>query len=176
MYGSLDHDGGRGPFLQSWDVSKLLVEMVELSLFAIPLEMPTFVFAGFLGLVFGILFLSLHIRAKSNHEREQEHVVICAILRDLAQGRMNLRMERKVNRKQSSWLRYRLTTANEYAPRLFFRHVALVTGFLGHLHGLVLGWSRCICYNLIAKRMDWEWTRAGGPCEAHLRSFLRSNR
>ena len=49
MYGSLDHDGGRGPFLQSWDVSKLLLEMVELSLFAIPLDMQTFVFALFFG-------------------------------------------------------------------------------------------------------------------------------
>ena len=64
MYGSLDHDGGRGPFLQSWDVSKLLLEMVQLSLFAIPLDMPTFVFAVFFWLVFGFLFPSFHIRAQ----------------------------------------------------------------------------------------------------------------
>ena len=55
MYGSLDHDGGRGPFLQSWDVSKLLLEMVELNLFAIPLDMPTFVFAVFFLARFWIL-------------------------------------------------------------------------------------------------------------------------
>lgn len=141
-----------------------------------PLDMPTFVFAVFFG-SFLDFYLQVSIYGlKCNHEWEQEHVVICAILRDLAQGRMNPRMERKLKRKQSSWLRYRLTTANEYAPRLFFRHVALVRGFLGHLHGLVHGWSRCICYNLIAKRMDWESTRAGSPCEVHIRSFLRSDR
>ena len=138
------------------------------------LSLLGFSFGSFLDFYFQFSIYGL----KCNHEREQEqeHVVICAMLRNLAQGRMDPRMERKLDRKQSSWLRYRLTTTNEYAPGLFFRHVALVTGFLGHLHGLVLGWSRCICYNLIAKRMDWEWTRAGGPCEAHIRSFLRSNR
>lgn len=119
MYGSLDHDGGRGPFLHSWDVSKFLLEMVELSLFAIPLDMPTFVFAVFFGSFLDFYFQVSIYGLNCNHEREQEHVVICAILRNLAQGRMDPGMERKLDRKQSSWVRYRLTTTNENAPRLF---------------------------------------------------------
>lgn len=120
MYGSLDHDGGTGPFLQSWDVLKLLLEMVELSLFAIPLDMPTFCFCCFFfGSFLDFYFQVSTYGLKCNHEREQEHVVICAIVRNLAQGRMDPRMGLKLDRRHSPWLRYRLTTTNEYAPRLF---------------------------------------------------------